>query len=131
MTKAYIVREIHDYDQFSIVGVCSSRELAEKLKRKNENSWNLKDCEITSKMWDEMLIQVSSKGPSEKNIEEKMIEIYPEYSVSDITRACREYMNRSYISTVIEEINLFTNNTDIEAYGIDFGTSYGRKIYSN
>ena len=127
MTKAYIVREIHDYDQFSIVGVCSSRELAEKLKQKNENSWNLKDCEITSEMWDKMLMYVFRKDPSVKNIEEKMIEIYPEYLVSDITRACREHMNCSYISTVIEEINLFTNNTDIEAYGINPGTGFGRE----
>ena len=129
MTKAYIVREIHDYDQFSIVGVCPSRELAEKLRQKNENFWDLEDCEITSKMWDEMLIQVSSKGPSVKSIEEKMIENYPEYSVSDITRAYGEYMNRSYVSTVIEEINLFTNDTDIEAYGINTRTGFGREKY--
>lgn len=127
MTKAYVVREIHDYDQFFIIGVCHSRELAEKLRQKNENSWDLEDCEITSKMWDEMLMQVFSKDPSEKSIEEKMIENYPEYSVSDITRACGEYMNRSYVSTVIEEINLFTNDTDIEAYGIDTRTGFGRK----
>ena len=76
-----------------------------------------------------MLIQVSSKGPSEKSIEEKMIENYPEYSVSDITRAYGEYMNRSYVSTVIEEINLFTNDTDIEAYGINTRTGFGREKY--
>lgn len=126
MTKAYLVKEIHDYEKFFIIGVCYSRELAEKLRQKNENFWDLEDCEITFKIWNEMLIQVSSKGPSEKSIEEKIIENYPEYSVSDITRAYGEYMNRSYVSTVIEEINLFTNNTDIEAYGINTRTGFGR-----
>ena len=103
MTKAYLVKEIHDYERFFIIGVC-----------------HLEDCEITSKRWDEMLMNVYAAGlPSKKDcsIEEMMIEAYPEYSVSDITRACGEYMNRSYVSTVIEEINLFENENDIINYG--------------
>lgn len=115
MTKAYLVKEIHDYEKFFIIGVCHSRELAETLRQKNENFWNLEDCEITSERWDEMLMNVYATGlPSKKDCS---IEAYPEYSVSDITRACGEYMNRSYVSTVIEEINLFENENDIINYG--------------
>ncbi len=117
MNKMYLVKEVHDYEKFFIIGVCPNRELAEKLRQKNENFWDLEDCEITSEMWDGMLMHMYSKGiPDGQSLEEAMIETYPEYSVSDITRACGEYMNRSYVSTVIEEIDLFTNNTDIINY---------------
>ena len=112
MTKAYLVKEIHDYEKFFIIGVCHSRELAEILRQKNETFWDLEDCEITSERWDEMLMNVYATGlPSKK--------AYPEYPVSDITRACGEYMNRSYVSTVIEEINLYESDSDIASYGID------------
>ena len=122
MTKAYLVKEIHDYEKFFIIGVCHSRELAEILRQKNETFWDLEDCEITSERWDEMLMNVYATGlPSKKDcsIEEMMIEAYPEYPVSDITRACGEYMSRSYVSTVIEEINLYESDSDIASYGID------------
>lgn len=120
MTKAYLVKEIHDYEKFFIIGVCHSRELAEILRQKNEAFWDLEDCEITSERWDEMLMHMYSQGvPDGKSLEEAMIEAYPEYSVSDITRSCGEYMNRSYVSTVIEEINLYESNSDIASYGLD------------
>lgn len=120
MTKAYLVKEIHDYEKFFIIGVCHSRELAEILRQKNEAFWDLEDCEITSERWDEMLMHIYSQGiPNGKSLEEAMIEAYPEYPVSDITRACGEYINRSYVSTVIEEINLYESDSDIASYGID------------
>ena len=120
MTKAYLVKEIHDYEKFFIIGVCHSRELAEILRQKNEAFWDLEDCEITSERWDEMLMHIYSQGmPNGKSLEEAMIEAYPEYHVSDITRACGEYMNRSYVNTVIEEINLYESDSDIASYGID------------
>ena len=120
MTKAYLVKEIHDYEKFFIIGVCHSRELAEILRQKNEAFWDLEDCEITSERWDEMLMHIYSQGiPNGKSLEEAMIEAYPEYPVSDITRACGEYMNRSYVNTVIEEINLYESDSDIVSYGID------------
>lgn len=120
MTKAYLVKEIHDYEKFFIIGVCHSRELAEILRQKNEAFWDLEDCEITSERWDEMLMHIYSQGiPNGKSLEKAMIEAYPEYPVSDITRACGEYMNRSYVSTVIEEINLYESDSDIASYGID------------
>lgn len=120
MTKIYLVKETHDYDLQYVIGACQSRELAEKFAQKNRNKWDLEDCEITSEMWDKMLSHVYSKGiPSWQSLEEAMIETYPEYSVSDITRSCGEYMNRSYLGTVIEEIDLFTNDADIAMYGID------------
>lgn len=117
MTKAYLVKEIHDYEKFFIIGVCHSRELAEILRQKNEAFLDLEDCEITSERWDEMLMHIYSQGiPNGKSLEEAMIEAYPEYPVSDITRACGEYMNRSYVSTVIEEINLYESDSDIASY---------------
>lgn len=120
MTKAYLVKEIYDYEKFFIIGVCHSRELAEILRQKNEAFWDLEDCEITSERWDEMLMHIYSQGiPNGKSLEEAMIEAYPEYPVSDITRACGEYMNRSYVSTVIEEINLYESDSDIASYEID------------
>ena len=120
MNKMYLVKEVHDYEKFFIIGVCPSRELAELLRQKNEDFWNLEDCEITSERWDEMLMHMYSKGiPDGQSLEEAMIETYPEYSVSDITRSCGEYMNRSYVSTVIEEINLYALDSDIALYGIN------------
>ena len=119
MNKVYIVKEVHDYKTEYLIGVCPNRELAEKLKNQNENLWDLEDCEITSEMWDEMLVQAYSKGILEKqSLEEIMIETYPEYSVSDIMRAYKTYMNRSYVGTIIEEINLYTSDSDITLYGI-------------
>lgn len=120
MNKIYLVKEVHDYEKFFIIGVCHDRELAEKLRQKNEDFWNLEDCEITSERWDEMLIQTYARGVLEgKSLEEAMIEAYPEYSVSDITRSLSEYMNRSYVSTIIEDVNLFTTDSDIDSYGIN------------
>ena len=124
MNKVYIVKEVHDYKKH-LIGVCPNRELAEKLKNQNEKLWDIEDCEITSEMWNEMLSQVyNNKGiPTGQSLEEIMIETYPEYSVSDITKACVIYMNRSYVNTTIEEINLYTSDSDIILYGINSRTS--------
>lgn len=121
MHKMYLVKEVHDYKTEYLIGVCPNRELAEKLKNKNEDFWDLEDCEITSEIFDKMLSQVYSKKiPEGKSLEEAIIETYPEYSVSDITRSCSSYMNRSYISTMIEEINLYASDSDIILkYGIN------------
>lgn len=116
----YLVKEVHDYDRFSVIGVCPNRELAEMLRQKNENFWDLEDCEITAERWDEMLMYIHCRDiPERLSLEEAMIETFPEYSVSDITRSCSEYMNRSYVGTVIEEINLYALDSDIALYGID------------
>lgn len=120
MNKMYLVKEVHNSKTEVIIGVCPTRELAEMLRQKNENFWCLENCEITSDIWNNMLEHVYSKGISEeRSLEEVMIETYPEYSVSDITRSCGTYKNRTYVNTVIEEINLYSLNSDIALYGIN------------
>lgn len=120
MTKVYIVKEVHDYDKYFVIGVCPSRELAEKLRQRNSNQWDLEDCEITSEIYDRMVGVYYTRGySSDKSMLESMIELFPEYSVSDIESAIYEYENRSYVGTVIEEINLFTNDTEIMQYELN------------
>lgn len=119
MTKIYIVKEVQALDRF-IVGACPTLELAKKLAQENENIWNLEDCEITFSMWSEMESRVYGEGIyNYPDMVEKLVELYPEYPVSDIEKAYAEYSSIPYIGTEIEEITLYNNESDIMQYGIN------------
>ncbi len=121
MNKVFVVKENHLCGSSFIIGVCPNRDLAEKLQRKNESLWDIEGCKITSEIWDSMISKYysSEEYNTDKTMLETMIKLFPEYSASDIEMACHEYKNRSYISTVVEEINLYALDSDIALYGID------------
>lgn len=119
MNKVYIVKEIQDYDTSYVIGVCPSLDLANKLKQENDRRWDIEDCEITAEMWDRMLRSLVGTDSEDKSELELLIEMYPEYPVSDIEKAMYEYSHRRYVATEVEEVNLFTNDTDIILYGIN------------
>lgn len=118
----YLVKEVHGCNDFIIIGVCPNRELAEMLRQKNENLWDLEDCEITGEVWDHMVQRYYDSGGynDTRPMLEVLYEMFPEYSISNIDNACRGYDNRSYTSTIIEEINLYATDSDITLYGINY-----------
>lgn len=120
MNKVYIVKEVLETGEIYVVGVCPTLELAQKLKQKNENLWELEDCEISFQTWVQMQEEYwSVYSQDQRPFVDEMIERHPEYSVSDIERADREFSTYSYLGTFVEEINLYTNDSDIALYGID------------
>lgn len=119
MTKIYLVKEVQGSERFAI-GACPTLELAKRLVQENENIWNLEDCEITFSKWSEMEARVYGEGLyNYPDIVEKLIELYPEYPVSDIEKAYAEYSSIPYVGTEIEEITLYNDEPDIIKYGID------------
>lgn len=121
MNKTYVVKEIMELGDFHVIGVCPTLELAEKLRQKNENLWELEDCEVSFKVWTQMQEEYFSNYSTlkDKSFIEAMVERHPEYPVSDIERADREFSTYNYVGTAIEEIDLYTNDSDITLYGID------------
>lgn len=121
MNKVFIVKEVHDYQTEYVIGVCPNRELAEKLRRKNIELWDSDDTSITSETWFEKILPEIYKSkyfPARHEVE-IAVDLFPEYSESDIRIAADEYMHRSYTSTIIEEINLYATDSDIILYGIN------------
>lgn len=110
MTKAYIIKEIHDSSEdTSIIGVSLTRDVAEIVAQKNRNKWNLPDCEITLEKYNEMMDNYwqhfsEIKG---KDYRECLYTLYPEYSISDIDNAVHEYEYISYCGTIVEEVPLY------------------------
>lgn len=110
MTKAYIVKEVHDSSEdTSIIGVCLTRDIAEEVARRNEDKWNLPDCEITFEKYNEMITNYwqhfrEIKG---RDYREGLYTLYPEYSISDIDTAVHEYEYISYCGTTVEEVPLY------------------------
>ena len=110
MTKAYLVKEIHDSSEDTfIIGVCLTRDMAEVIAQRNRNKWDLSGCEITLEKYEEMISNYwqhfnEIKG---KDYKEGLYTLYPEYSTSDIDNAVNEYEYISYCGTVIEEVPLY------------------------
>lgn len=48
MNKAFLIKELHDYGKFTILGVCLSRELAKKIVEKRKAEWSEVDPMLTT-----------------------------------------------------------------------------------
>lgn len=118
MNKVYTVQSVYRGGFETLIGICPSKELAQKLAQRVKNLHDLKDNEITSDKWDEMLAAYSeSIENGVRPLLEVLFELYPEYSVKDIEEAYNEYTNRSYGYTYIKAVDMFTNELDIISYG--------------
>lgn len=118
MIKGYIVKEVYRHYGESTLGFCPTIELARMLKQRSENLYDLKDSEITSTIWEKM-IDAYEKNPDNalRPLTEVLFELFPEYPITDIEKACNYYENREYLYTYVEGVDIFANESDIILYG--------------
>lgn len=120
MNKAYIVKSVYVNGAETTIGICPTKELANKLVQKVENLHDLEDNEITRYKYKEMVSFCLEKDENViRPLCEVLIELFPEYSVRDIEEAYREYSNGLYGYTYTSVIDMFTNESDIISYGIN------------
>ena len=118
MSKVYIIKEVYRHYGEQNIGICPDIELAGILKQRSENIHDLKDSEITSEIWSNMIEAYEEKLDNAlRPLCEVLYELFPEYSVTDIEKAYSHYEHGEYLYTYIEEIDMFTNESDIMLYG--------------
>lgn len=114
--KVYLVEELYSGASPHLIGVCSTIGLAKLLKQRSDNRWDLEDSEITMQKFSEMICTVKQIPNSSKSILERLIETYPEYSITDIEKVYEEYKNSPYITTLVSEVDFFDTNDDVLNY---------------
>ena len=101
-----------------ILGVCSTPELADKLKNEVEESYS-KSIKISLEEWEEMYSKlVEYEVETEEyfeDIQSGLIFLFPNYKAEDIEDAIEKYYSQpsDYLGVRIEEINFFDNLSDI------------------
>lgn len=103
-------------------GVCSTLEVAEKLKHKIEELHN-KVAPIPEDVWDSMMDELYSSDFDEADLIKHLYEMLPEYSKADIEQAYKVYERTcdNFAGVNIEEIELFETISDVAYYN---GTIY-------
>lgn len=112
LSKVYAVVEYGGEYEDSwehIVGVCSTPELADKLKEKIESSHKISDCPIDEDKWNDMWEAVEFDSPDETT-EDAMLRFFPEYSKEDIIKAIKLYDDCAGVN--IEEIDFYTEQSN-------------------
>ena len=122
-SKVYVVEEFGGQyeDSWShIVGVCTSSELADKLKAKIEESHN-KSCKITEEEWHNIMQTIDDW--EEDHLEFDTIIngvkfLFPDqYTDKDIQEALDKYGGYDdYCGVFIQEVPYYTNITELEQW---------------
>lgn len=122
MNKVYVVVEYGGHykeDEWeTIVGVCPTMELADALKNKIECIHKDNDCNISSEEWEDMwdIYYESGRNIEDDSILNAMVELFPEYSVSDIEKAIELYDGYDdYVGVQIREVDMYTQMSEIES----------------
>ena len=127
ISKVYAVIEFGgEYEDAweHIIGVCSSSELADKLKAKIEAEHDPSDFLITEEDWESIsdrLYEAEEDGFEYNDTVSGIKELFPEYSREDIEKAMKLYDDYSDWSGVfIREIDFYTESSDISNNGIEY-----------
>ena len=121
ITKVYAVIEFGGFSYEDtwehIIGVCSTSELADKLKAQIEEEHDPSNCAISEEDWESIfdrLCEAEESGYEYENTVSGVKGLFPEYSEEDIKQAMKLYYDRlDWGGVVVREIDFYTELLDI------------------
>lgn len=120
-SKVYVVSEYGgEYEDRweRIVGVCSSSELADRLKHKIEERFNSDNCILSEEDYESMMDRFlfeSNGGYNCDSILDGLSKMFPECPREEIEKAMMLYdWEEDFCGVTIREVDLFNNPSDIE-----------------
>lgn len=125
-SKVYVVVEFGgSYEDAweHTIGVCSTSELADKLKAQIEEEHDPSNCVISEEDWESIsdrLYEAEESGYEYEDTVSGIKGLFPEYSEEDIKQAMKLYDDYlDWGGVVVREIDFYTELSDISNNGID------------
>lgn len=125
-SKVYAVVEFGGFYEDAwehIIGVCSTSELADKLKAQIEEEHDSSNCVISEEDWESIsdrLYEAEESGYEYEDTVSGIKGLFPEYSEEDIKQAMKLYDDHlDWGGVVVREIDFYTELSDISNNGID------------
>ena len=114
-SKVYVVVEFGGFYEDAwehIIGVCSTSELADKLKAQIEEEHDSSNCVISEEDWESIsdrLYEAEESGYEYEDTVSGIKGLFPEYSEEDIKQAMKLYDDYlDWGGVVVREIDLYT-----------------------
>lgn len=125
-SKVYVVVEFGGFYEDAwehTIGVCSTSELADKLKAQIEEEHDPSNCVISEEDWESIsdrLYEAEESGYEYEDTVSGIKGLFPEYSEEDIKQAMKLYDDHlGWGGVVVREIDFYTELSDISNNGID------------
>lgn len=125
-SKVYVVVEFGGFYEDAwehIIGVCSTSELADKLKAQIEEEHDPSNCVISEEDWESIsdrLYEAEESGYEYEDTVSGIKGLFPEYSEEDIKQAMKLYDDYlDWGGVVVRETDFYTELSDISNNGID------------
>ena len=119
-SKVYVVVEFGGFYEDAwehIIGVCSTSELADKLKAQIEEEHDPSNCAISEEDWESIfdrLCEAEESGYEYEDTVSGIKGLFPEYSEEDIKQAMELYYDcLDWGGVVIREIDFYTELPNI------------------
>lgn len=123
-SKVYVVVEFGGFYEDAwehTIGVCSTSELADKLKAQIEEEHDPSNCVISEEDWESIsdrLYEAEESGYEDTVSGIKGL--FPEYSEEDIKQAMKLYNDYlDWEGVIVREIDFYTELSDISNNGIN------------
>lgn len=125
-SKVYVVVEFGEFYEDAwehTIGVCSTSELADKLKAQIEEEHDPSNCVISEEDWESIsdrLYEAEESGYEYEDTVSGIKGLFPEYSEEDIKQAMKLYDDHlGWGGVVVREIDFYTELSDISNNGIN------------
>lgn len=125
-SKVYVVVEFGGFYEDAwehTIGVCSTSELADKLKAQIEEEHDPSNCVISEEDWESIidrLCEAEELGYEYEDLVSGIKGLFSEYSKEDIEKAITIYDDhQNWGGVEIREIDFYTELSDISNNGID------------
>ena len=119
-SKVYVVIEFGGQDEDTwehIIGVCSTSEIADKLKAQIEEKHTSFNCAISEEDWESITAHLDEAVEAVEELDDEVSEIkklFPKYSEKDIRQAIELYVDSclDWEGVMIKEIDFYTKLSD-------------------
>lgn len=125
-SKVYVVVEFGGFYEDAwehTIGVCSTSELADKLKAQIEEEHDPSNCVISEEDWESIsdrLYEAEESGYEYEDTVSGIKGLFPEYSEEDIKQAMKLYNDcLDWEGVIVREIDFYTELSDISNNGIN------------
>lgn len=125
-SKVYVVVEFGGFYEDAwehTIGVCSTSELADKLKAQIEEEHDPSNCVISEEDWESIsdrLYEAEESGYEYEDTVSGIKGLFPEYSEEDIKQAMKLYNDYlDWEGVIVREIDFYTELSDISNNGIN------------
>lgn len=125
-SKVYVVVEFGGFYKDAwehTIGVCSTSELADKLRAQIEEEHDPSNCVISEEDWESIsdrLYEAEESGYEYEDTVSGIKGLFPEYSEEDIKQAMKLYNDYlDWEGVIVREIDFYTELSDISNNGIN------------